>query len=739
MAAAVTIRRVTKAISAVVIDDPTRSLNVLSPEVLTELAEAFKTVAADAKLEGLIIASTKPSGFLAGADIGSFSTRLSEPGVDAGSLCRHGQNLFGQLAKLPLVTVAAVHGPCLGGGMELAMWCDRRIAADLPHTQLGFPEVKLGICPGWGGTARTPRMIGLANAVELITTGEPVGATAAYRLGLVDDIVPRTIPPEKLADELLTAAVRMIVAERASGQYLRNRERWSQPLTLSETELMFLGATAGAVIQQKTGGHYPAPAAALELMLEAASADLSTACELEAERFATLFGSPVNRALLNVFNLQQRAKSLAGGVPPPRSAQNPTTATIGAGTMGQGIAAANVRRGNRTLLADSRPVALTAAIPVILREAAYDKEAKRPTLEKTTAAAALLTRVDTDTQLATADVVIEAIIEDLAAKHALYERLEAVVSPQTILCSNTSTLPITQLAAKLKHPERFCGLHFFNPVRKMQLVEVIRGELTSDQTLATVTAYARALGKTPVVVRDSPGFLVNRLLMPYMNEALVLLTEDVPIKEIERAAKAFGMPMGPLTLHDVVGLDICQHAGRVLHAAYANRVVETPVLETLIAAGRLGQKNGRGFFDYSPSKGDGAPSKGEGPPKGKPSAEVEALLVPHRKPAAVRTDVKDRLILPMLLEAIRAVEEGVVADPRDVDLALILGIGFPPFRGGLFYWADGVGADVLLRKVESFAGLGARYTAPESLQKAATERRRLTDFLPTAHSPQPTS
>lgn len=739
MAAAVTIRRVTKTIAAVVIDDLTRSLNVLSPEVLAELAEAFKAVAADAQLEGLIIASTKPSGFLAGADIGSFSARLAEPGVDAVCLCRQGQALFGQLAKLPLVTVAAVHGPCLGGGMELAIWCDRRIAADLPHTQLGFPEVKLGLCPGWGGTARTPRMIGLANAVELITTGEPVSATAAYRLGLVEDVVPRTTPPEKLADELLAAAVRMIVAERASGQYLRDREHWSQPISQSETELMFLGATAGAVIQQKTGGHYPAPAAALELMLEAAGADLPTACELEAERFATLFGTPVNRALLNVFNLQQRAKQPLAATPRltaknggAHSSQQPTVATIGAGTMGQGIAAANVRRGHRTLIADTRPEALTAAIPAILREAAYDKEAKRPTLEKTTEAAALLTPVDTDAQLATADLVIEAIVEDLAAKHAIYERLEAVVSPQTILCSNTSTLPITQLAAKLKHADRFCGLHFFNPVRKMQLVEVIAGEQTSDETLATVTGYARSLGKTPVVVRDSPGFLVNRLLMPYMNEALVLLTEGVPIKAIENAAKAFGMPMGPLTLHDVVGLDICQHAGRVLHAAYADRVVETPVLGTLIAAGRLGQKNGRGFFDYSPSKGDG-------PPKGKPSADVETLLAPYRKPAAARTDVTDRLLLPMLLEAIRAVEEGVVADPRDVDLALILGIGFPPFRGGLFYWADAVGAEELFRKVESFASLGARYQSPTSLKKAATERRRLTDVLLTAHSPQPTS
>ncbi len=340
--------------------------------------------------------------------------------------------------------------------------------------------------------------------------------------------------------------------------------------------------------------------------------------------------------------------------------------------------------------------------------------------------------MDTDAQLATAEVVIEAIVEDLTAKHALYERLEAVVSPQAILCSNTSTLPITQLAAKLKHPERFCGLHFFNPVRKMQLVEVIRGEQTSDETLATVTAYARALGKTPVVVRDSPGFLVNRLLMPYMNEALVLLTEGVPIKVIEQAAKSFGMPMGPLTLHDVVGLDICQHAGRVLHAAFADRVVETPVLQTLIAAGRLGQKNGRGFFDYSSSKS-------EGPTKGKPSAEVEALLAPLRQPAAARTDVIDRLLLPMLLEAIRAVEEGVVADPRDVDLALILGIGFPPFRGGLFYWADTVGTEEMLLKVESFAALGPRFEPPDLLRNAAAERRRLTDSLPTAHRPLPTS
>ncbi|MEM6330260.1 MAG: 3-hydroxyacyl-CoA dehydrogenase NAD-binding domain-containing protein [Planctomycetota bacterium] len=725
--------RIEGGVAAIVLDHPTRRVNLLSASVFDEIERHLDSLA-QRRPAGLVILSAKPGVFLAGADLGELPQRLDRPREEVAAACGRGQRLFARLAEAPCVTVAAIDGVCLGGGLELALWCDRRVLTASPKTQLGLPEVKLGLVPGWGGTARTPRLIGLPAAIELITTGEGIAAARAQALGLADDVLdPPPVEAEghdarnrltATAQRLLDAAIRMIEAEQAGGDYLRDRQRLAGPAVMSEAELAFLGATAGAVVQQKTGGQYPAPMAALELMLESSQADLGEACRLEAERFATLFGSPVNRALLNVFALTEGAKKPSKAELQQAERPGPpveVVSVVGAGAMGQGIAAASLRRGLRVQLADARPESLTAGVAAVVREAAYDKAAGGPTAERAIEAATRVSAVGDPGQLA-AEIVVEAITEDPAAKRRLFAQVEPNLPPDAALCTNTSTLPIATLADGLARPERFCGLHFFNPVRKMPLVEVVRGPQTGDGTIARAAGYARRLGKTPIVVGDGPGFLVNRLLSPYMAEAAQMAAEGVPIAQIERAAKRFGMPMGPLALHDMVGLDVCMHAGGVIRDAFPDRIPESGLVARLVAAGRLGQKNGKGFFDYPPGKPGQAP-------KGVPSDAVEAIIQTGRgdTPAAEH-DLADRLLLPMLLEATRAIADGVAARPRDVDLALVLGIGFPAFRGGLLYWSDTLGAGEVLRRLEPLAALGERFQPTDMIRHAAQRGAKLYDL-----------
>jgi 3-hydroxyacyl-CoA dehydrogenase/enoyl-CoA hydratase/carnithine racemase len=680
-------------VAVITLDDPNKSVNILSRKTLADFAKLLDQVEARKGIAGLVIRSAKPGNFIAGADLREFVADLDAPKENVIAISRLGHELFGRLSKVPFVTIAAIGGLCVGGGAELAVWCDRRIMAR-ESASFGFPEVKLGLYPGWGGTARTPRIVGLYNAVEMVTSGENIDAASAEAMGLAT-----AVPGEKLLD----AAVEMIRSERDSTQYIRDRETWSQPITVSDTELAFLGATASAYIQGQTKGHYPAPVAALELMLGAASVDLDTACQLEAEGFTDLFGSPINRALLNVFFLQDANKKQSG--PPGAEARKiKSVAVFGAGTMGQGIAAANVKRKIPVMLDDKSPEAVTRGIQGVIKEVSYNKQTKEPDAQK--AFEYLPFIKDSQPDLVEFDLFIEAIYEDVNAKRELFEVLDVWIDENKILCSNTSTIPITTLAHGLKHPERFCGLHFFNPVRRMPLVEVIRGKQTSDDTIATAVAYAKSIGKSPIVVNDGPGFLVNRVLLPYMNEALLLLEEGATIKDVDKAATGFGMPMGPIELYDTVGLDIALHAGSVMQQAFPDRVVPSKILPAMVDAKRLGQKNGKGFFDYTTD------SKGRAKPQA--SDEVQAIIEKCSRQSEIRDpksaiELADRLFLPMFLEATRLLEDNIVADVRDVDLALIYGIGFPPFKGGLFFWADTLGAKAIVEKLKQYESLGERF------------------------------
>lgn len=706
-------------IAVLTLDDPQSGANVLSRHVLDALEKHLDAIDARGNVSGLVIRSAKPGMFIAGADLKEFVTWLDSPKSEVIAFCRRGQQLFGRLSRSSYVTIAAIDGICVGGGAELAIWCDRRIFSTNDKTAYGFPEVKLGLYPGWGGTARTPRMVGLSNAVELVTGGETIDPRTAAVMGLANDLVSL---PGTDGDALLAAAIRMVRAEQKSQDFRRDRKRWSGPIEISETELGFLGATASAYIQQQTKGQYPAPLAALEVMLGGAGLDLYAACQLEADEFAKLFGSPVNRALLNVFFLTDRNKK-AGGSSGGAPQRITSAGVVGAGIMGQGIAAANVRRNIPVALMDADRAALARGMQAILNEVAYNKQIKGPDVKRAVELAPLVNGTTADSELSQCDIVVEAIIEKPDAKQKLYSRIEPLLRKDALLCSNTSTIPITRLAEGLRHPERFCGLHFFNPVRQMPLVEVIRGKKTNDATIAAAAAYARTLGKSPIVMNDGPGFLVNRLLLPYMNEAALLLGEGASIKDIEKAAKSFGMPMGPITLYDVVGIDVAVHAGRTMAAAFPDRVVAAPIIEKLFELGRIGQKVGKGFFDYGPAKAGK-------PPKGTDSAEVAALIESCRKGPPRKfsqEELTDRLFLPMLVEATRILEDKIVTDVRDVDLGLILGIGFPPFKGGLFFWVDQIGIAKIVDKLKQYASLGKRYEPTAMLTKLAANNGRFYD------------
>lgn len=680
-------------IALLTFDLPGKGANILSRSALEELAAHLDAIEKRADVAGVIILSGKPGTFIAGADLREFAASLDAPEEEIVKVSRAGQELFARLLSGKFVSITAIDGICVGGGAELAVWCDRRIMSHNPKSEIGFPEVKLGLFPGWGGTARLPRIVGLANAVEMISSGESIDARAAQAMGLVSDVVA--------AEELLPAAMRLVRLEQQTGDYLRDREQQSQPLVMNETELGFLGLTNSAYILQQTKGQYPAPPAALELLLETSQLDVKKACEKESKGFAKLFGSPVNRALINVFFLTDRNKRDTGLEPgakaEPRELKS--VAIIGAGIMGAGIAEASLKRQLSVVLTDANRDALQRGAQNVMEGASYSKEAKGADAEKAIKLAAHFTATQSDHEVAACDLVIEAVVENVDVKRDLYQRIEPKLRETAILASNTSTIPIMRLAEKLARPEQFCGIHFFNPVRKMKLVEVIRGAKTSDATVATAVAYAKQISKMPIVVNDGPGFLVNRLLLPYLNESLELLLEGAEIDKIERAAVKFGMPLGPISLFDMVGIDTAMYAGRVMWEAFPDRIVASPLLPALVKGGMLGQKTGTGFFHYEGKKG-----------KPQPNPKLAEMIQRYAREKKDFTpdELTARLFLPMLLEATRILDDKIVRDVRDIDLGLIFGLGFPPFKGGLLFWADTLGAAKIVEMLKPLEYLGAR-------------------------------
>lgn len=688
-------------------DQPNSRANTLGRAVLDELDKLVTDLRKRTDLNGLLLRSGKPGMFIAGADLKELGSALTNAQASK-AMTEKGHGIIAGLEALPFPTVAAIEGSCMGGGLEVALGFDYRVASLHPKTDIGLPETKIGIIPGWGGTQRLPRLIGPALAAEMICSGDSVNAQRAREIGIVFD----SVPPERLIEE----ALRLLAWARESGDWKQVRQRKQQPVGLSEEQASFIFAVARAQVMMKTKGQFPAPLAALTAIEKGCNLTLEEGLKVESTTFEPLVGSPISRNLIAVFFMTQRLQKdpgVANAAVQPKNVQS--VGVIGAGIMGAGIAGAHVRRGIPALLIDTTPQALEKGVGAITKTVQSRIEIGRAKPEDLVAALGRLSTSMAHAGLIDRDVVIEAIVENENVKTALYRDLQKVLKPDAILASNTSTISITRMAEAVARPENFAGMHFFNPVDRMQLVEVIRGAKTSDETVVTLVALSKRIGKTPIVVLDCPGFLVNRILFPYMNEAMALLEEGAEPRVLDKAAAAFGMPMGPVTLNDMVGLDTALYAGRVVNTAFKDRARNTRILDELVAAGRLGQKSGAGFYSYA---------KGA---KGADDPAFQAILAKCRASQPQRSitpeEMTERMFLAMLVEASRVLMEGIVREPGDIDMGLLLGIGFPAFRGGILRWADAIGLDKVLAMLQRYEHLGPRFHPTEQMRKLAAEKK----------------
>ena len=642
------------------LDRANSSVNAISREVLDELGQIVERLAIE-KPAGVIIHSAKANGFAVGADIKEFVEYAKQGSVQEN--IENGQRVYESLARLPCPTVAAVHGACMGGGTELILACRQRIAVDDDKTRIGLPEVMLGIHPGWGGSARLPRLIGAPEALPVMLTGKALSARRAKSLGLVDRLArPDELLPEARA--LLRHPHARPLAQRATA--------WATNTWLARQILapMVIKQTAAKVRKE----HYPAPFALIDVWKRGGSS-IQQRLKLEARSVSKLAETSTAQNLIRIFFLQERLKGQGSGVDPEIRHVH----VVGAGVMGGDIAAWAAFKGFDVTLQDREMKFIQPALD--RARALYEKKLKTP--EKVEAAQRRL-RADVEgTGIAQADLAIEAIFENAQAKEALYATIEPQFRNNEILASNTSSIPLDELRKGLKAPQRFLGLHFFNPVAQMPLVEVVRHDQLDPAIEKRAMAFCKAIGKLPVAVKGTPGFLVNRILMPYLLEAMRLYNEGVPGPVLDKLAKNFGMPMGPIELADTVGLDVCASVGKELAPFLGLEL--PPGLEDKLEAGKRGKKDGQGLYTWH----DGKPQK----------PEVDPDYTPP-------PDLQDRMILSMVNEAVACLGDGVVDDADLLDAGVIFGTGFAPFRGGPIQYVRSEGAENVRQKLEA---LGKRY------------------------------
>lgn len=644
------------------LDKQNASANVLSREVLAEFSEII-TALTEQPPAGLVVYSGKASGFIAGADINMFPSIESES--QAYELMTLGHKFLAAFEALPCTTVAMINGFALGGGLELALACDVRVVAAGTRPILGFPEVQLGLHPGFGGTVRCVRLIGVLRAMPLMLSGKSVRPGKALKLGLVDQVAA----PEKLREAAGALARKSPPRRRRSildrlahlpfmRAYLANRMRSS-------------------VAKRANRDHYPAPFAMVDLW-ERFGAESAAAYDAEARSFAKLVETDTSRNLVRVYFLQERLKHGAASSESSDTENRGRVHVVGAGVMGGDIAAWCALRGYSVTLQDRE---MEYIQPALDRAAKLFEKRFRDPAELAATRDRLRADIAGD-GVSDADVVIEAIFEDRDAKQALYQQLEPRMKADAVLATNTSSIPLEELAPSLQHPERLIGLHFFNPVAKLPLVEVVSANSSSAEVVAKGLAFTRRIGKLPLPCRSHPGFLVNRILAPYMAEALEMVREGVPLADIDQAAVDFGMPMGPIELMDAVGVDVALHVAKIL-APLVGRTV-APELQELVAKGRLGKKTGRGFYLYSDNK----------------------PVRPHSAGEPADNDLQERLILAFINEAVACLADKVVEDEELIDAGVIFGTGFAPFRGGPMHYARTMGTDAMLATLN---GLADRY------------------------------
>lgn len=633
-------------IAWLVFDTPKSAVNVWNEETLREFNHHLETLEHDTRAKALVLRSAKERVFVAGADL---KTLRAMPHDRVDDLIWLGQAVFDRLARLRLPKVAAIHGACLGGGFEVTLACDWRVASDHESTKIGLPETQLGILPAWGGCTRLPRLIGVRKALDLITAGKMLNAAAAKRAGLVSHVVA----PENLE----TLARRLV--------------RGKRPARAFHFENFFataIGRMAGKRALAKTRGLYPSVTTAIEVVTHAVRGNVEDGLRLEREAVATLIRNRSTERLIDLFFKREEAgkhPAAAGTIIPVHDA-----VVVGAGVMGSGIAHALASRGVRVLMTDVTNDSLARGLERIhglvseaTRRRLVSRVQGRDTLDRISAAS-------TPVPLTRHHLVIEAATENMELKKKIFADLAARVSADTILATNTSALSVAELAQSVPHPERVIGIHFFNPVHRMPLVEIVALPDTSPDVLATAVSFVQRLGKTPIVVKDSPGFLVNRILVPYLMEAVRLHDSGVSVKDIDEAMLEFGMPMGPMRLLDEIGLDVAAHVAKTLASAFPDRFPNSMALDKLVAAGHLGRKTGTGFYRYVNGR--------ELPPESQDN--------PERRP-----DIQAKLAQLISQEAVRCLKEGIARSADDIDLAMVLGTGYPPFRSGPITFARDTG------------------------------------------------
>ena len=693
-------------VATVLIDLPGEPVNTLSPDVGDEFARVLDALEKDASVSAIVFASGKKEGFVAGAKIEML--RDAGSAAAAEKLSRDAQAGFDRLERYKKPVVAAIHGACLGGGLEWALACHYRVAVNDARTQLGLPEVQLGVIPGAGGTQRLPRLVGIATALDMILAGKTVKPKKALAIGLVDEVVA---PP------LLLDVARQRAKALASGELRRKRPAGMkslkkdglqalQKMALEETfvgrELLF--RQARKQLLAKTKGHYPAPEKALEAVKHGYEKGFEKGLEREARLFGELAVSPVARELMGIFFAQTALKK-DNGTPDPavKARRVESVGILGGGLMGSGIAYVTVNAGVPSRIREKDDAAVAKALGSV--GAIFDERVKKRSMDKLERLAKmrLVTAGTGWDGFEHVDLLIEAVFEDLKLKQDMLRTFEDL-NPRGIFATNTSSIPIGDIAQASRHPETVLGMHYFSPVNKMPLLEVIVTPKTAHEVTATAVAVGKKQGKTVIVVGDGPGFYTSRVLAPYMNEAVTLLLEGASIEDIDGALTAFGFPVGPMTLLDEVGIDVGAKVAKILHGAFGERMAVPEAMTKVIEAGRLGRKNKKGFYTYAEGK------------KKTVDASVYALLPGGAARKKVgRDEIAERCVIQMVNEAALTLGEGILRSARDGDVGAVFGLGFPPFRGGPFRWADAQGTRSVLDRMRKLEARFGKRFAPAPL------------------------
>lgn len=685
------------------------SANVIGNLMMEEFPKALEAVKGATDAKGLLFKSNKEH-FIFGADITEFMGHFLKSHEDLKAWILEMNTTLNGLEDLNIPTVCAINGFALGGGFEVCLTADYRLAS--AGAKIGLPETKLGIMPGWGGSVRLPRLCGADHAIEWITSGKQYKVEDALKIGAVDAVVTH--------DNLEVAALKVL--QRAIDGELNWQERKvikKAPLRLNGTESAMTFETAKGFVYGVAGPNYPAPVKAVEVMQKASVMDREGAIQVEAEAFALLSHTPAAESLVSVFlgdqYLKKVSKKITKGTEKTKKA-----AVLGAGIMGGGIAYQSASKGTPIIMKDINDPALELGLTEATKLLSKLEKRGRIDATKMAGTIAMITPTLTYGDFEHVDTVVEAVVENIKVKKSVLGELEEKVKPGTVIASNTSTISITELAKDLKRPENFCGMHFFNPVHRMPLVEVIRGEKTSEATIAKTVQYALQMGKTPIVVNDCAGFLVNRVLFPYFNGFNKLIEDGVDYQRIDKVMEKFGWPMGPAYLMDVVGVDTGDHAATIIGDAFPDRMKMDgdTIVQVMHKENRLGQKNGIGFYKYELDR------------KGKPKKLIDENVgdiikkVVKRKVEVTDEEIVDRMMLPMIFECARCLEENIVNTPQEVDMGLLLGLGFPPFRTGALKYADTVGLKEIIEKSQKYIELGKMYEPTEGFKSLADSEKK---------------